>query len=698
MPLSNSCTIKAFKDNVAAEIRAGKKNDQAVAIAHDALRKACEAAGKDIPNTVKKIATVEKEKTLVDEALENIRKTASGWSYVVLKEELAKGAYKGPDKKKKKTEKGFLQGHPDGGMHAHGLNRRSSKTSDDGAHMHVFVLPGTEEMLVTHSSGAHEHVISDDGGSTREDGAHSHTIYISSVGEFETSIGGEHAHALMVETSGFGGEHKHTLKLPDGTVIESLSVAEYVERFINIKESEPTYLPHAWWITDAFNEIRSLQDEIEWLYAQNTTEFEILMEKFAKTGEIPALPTTFWRVESVEKDQILCGLDGFDALLEASLAEGVTVEKGDVVEVEHPARIVGVSKCSQPSSVEVVALTIEHIERIKEATDCVEFKGAEDARLVFVASTPSQIELARKEAIVGPDGEIFRDQYLKRIGIEAKEVAKGFAIPVSCETPDEDTIDLWRDNLLKELARFPHAHVVALGKIAKEALGPLAKFYLPHPAAIRKTGETKEIARKSKQIRAALDTVQENAKNAPSSGTEPSHGTTERTLAESVSGQRELLSFRVSKDQIRSEEQVVYCVAVDPYQFDLHDDWISPYETQKTAWAFQENSRIIGLRHKDFADATLVETHLVEYPEGQHELAMKNEPHSVFRRQFGKDVVHSGTWIVGIRLGDELWELHKQGELDSVSIGGFSYRIPCSKDAIPEVTFIDQGPITKFAQ
>ncbi len=40
MPLKKSCTGKAFKANVKAEIKAGKPQKQAVAIAYDVKRKA----------------------------------------------------------------------------------------------------------------------------------------------------------------------------------------------------------------------------------------------------------------------------------------------------------------------------------------------------------------------------------------------------------------------------------------------------------------------------------------------------------------------------------------------------------------------------------------------------------------------------------------------------------------------------------
>jgi hypothetical protein len=51
MPLAKSCSIDAYKANIAELIRSGKPKDQAVAIAHDTLRESCKAEGKSVPRT-----------------------------------------------------------------------------------------------------------------------------------------------------------------------------------------------------------------------------------------------------------------------------------------------------------------------------------------------------------------------------------------------------------------------------------------------------------------------------------------------------------------------------------------------------------------------------------------------------------------------------------------------------------------------
>lgn len=43
MPLDHRCSVDAFKRNIETEVKAGKKRDQAVAIAFSTLRRACGA-------------------------------------------------------------------------------------------------------------------------------------------------------------------------------------------------------------------------------------------------------------------------------------------------------------------------------------------------------------------------------------------------------------------------------------------------------------------------------------------------------------------------------------------------------------------------------------------------------------------------------------------------------------------------------
>jgi hypothetical protein len=100
--------------------------------------------------------------------------------------------------------------------------------------------------------------------------------------------------------------------------------------------------------------------------------------------------------------------------------------------------------------------------------------------------------------------------------------------------------------------------------------------------------------------------------------------------------------------------------------------------------------RVIGLQHSVKANADLLESHIEQYPTHDDYLkAMRGEPHRVTRRPFGDDFVHSGSWIVGVRLGKEEWELVRKGELNAFSPGGSGIRIPITTEDMPQVTFVD---------
>ena len=132
---------------------------------------------------------------------------------------------------------------------------------------------------------------------------------------------------------------------------------------------------------------------------------------------------------------------------------------------------------------------------------------------------------------------------------------------------------------------------------------------------------------------------------------------------------------------------------LDPYSVDLQNEWVPPAAIEDTAHDFLEKSRVVGLRHTGKADASVVESWVELYPSTKdREAALDNLPHRVFRRAFGDDVIHSGSWVAGVRLSDELWDQFQQGELGAFSVGGFSFKTKVSVDAMPEVDFVDLSP------
>ncbi len=159
----------------------------------------------------------------------------------------------------------------------------------------------------------------------------------------------------------------------------------------------------------------------------------------------------------------------------------------------------------------------------------------------------------------------------------------------------------------------------------------------------------------------------------------------------------ELSGHEVSIAKLETDplKKIVYGVVIDPYgengaQADAHNDWIPPKSVEECAHDFMLGDAIIGMQHEKQAQAKLVESHIEQYPNRQDYLkAMRGEDHRVTRRKFGDDVVHSGSWIIGVQLGEAEWELYEKGEINAFSPGGTGFRVPLAEDEMPEVMFVD---------
>jgi hypothetical protein len=141
-------------------------------------------------------------------------------------------------------------------------------------------------------------------------------------------------------------------------------------------------------------------------------------------------------------------------------------------------------------------------------------------------------------------------------------------------------------------------------------------------------------------------------------------------------------------------KRVVYGVVLDPYLVgDAHNDWVSAQEIEEAAHGWMAGSRVIGLEHNgEDKGATVVESWLHPYPTTEdYQAAIKGEPHQAYRSKFGDDVVHSGSWILGVKLSPERWADVQEGKLNAFSIGGTGTREPMSEAERPVVDFIDQG-------
>lgn len=558
----------------------------------------------------------------------------------------------------KRVSKGFLNQDPEGGMHAHGLDRRHSKTFNDGGHLHLWVMPGSGELVISNEDGFHEHAI--DGDKTATDGQHSHKVQLPSGDVAETSLGGIHSHQLMVETSGFDGLHKHALILPDGTEVQSLSPAEFVESLASPPEGAP--LPSASEISGAMMSMR-----------------RIFAESALPTEDLPPLP-----------EAVLMSRDGKNIPIPAFAVE---TTDGDIVDIDVKGEFLGISKHVEADSEEFVAETTARWDEIRKHTRQVPFTGPKDAPLLFIAGAPNELELARRQGFVGEDALAFQKTYLSPLNLKKSDVGIGFAMPVlPLGSLTAELCREWSDHLVGALKTYSKAKVVAIGKTAREVLteAGIKCYSMPHPTAIRKGWDTEEVSRKIRLIAKALDVTLlpvQDVLTYRKSG--PSQGHALGTLAEAISKMRKMGSVECRITKSNADLQIVYGVVLDPYRVDLEDEWVPPAEVQSTAHGFQKQSRVIGFEHLQRANAQLVESFIEPYPSNaDYQAALRNEPHSVTLRQYGNDWIHSGTWVAGVELGDKEWAQHSAGELDAFSVGGFSFKTNVALSAMPEIEII----------
>lgn len=317
--------------------------------------------------------------------------------------------------------------------------------------------------------------------------------------------------------------------------------------------------------------------------------------------------------------------------------------------------------------------------------------GPEGAPVAFVAASPSPLDIARGEPLVGLPGSTFVREYLTRLGLRKEDILMTHTVPVLTKDaegrprqPNAAELEQWDGWIHQELKRTQPEYVIALGKVAKAMLGDLADFVLPHPNAVRKFGDSGEVGRKLKAISRSL---RKGVDEPGYSGAQSDH----RGPADGEQGGADDLVVAILKAD--DAKQIVYGVVLDPYIVDTQNDWTPPADVESSAHDWLMKSRVIGLEHDGRApQAVPVESWLEPYPTPEdYRKAMAGEPHSAYRRKFGEDVVHSGAWVLGTKIGDGEWARVQAGELGAYSIGGLATRIPADVSAMPKVNFIDIG-------
>lgn len=715
MPLIDDCSEDAFQQNMASELEAGKSPDQATAIAHDVMRRACNAAGKPVPKKAK-------SREYLESALDSAKELLPAWVFAVIhqaalprsggrvrsrlrKLQAAARVSMNPPSLKSltselqkeieheiaslagesrlfgtregQTRKGLANGMEDAGAHAHGLDRRAGVTHMDGLHRHWFTVPGSDDLLCTSEDGVHGHSILDLGG---DGGQHSHMIEVRSGGgsytKLQTSIDGGHWHDEQLETTGFGGTHQHILKLVDGTEIKSMTVAEYVDKY-RLTDSVGPKMPPASEIANALSRIRMLDEEVMMLRSLPVEQ------AFAQLSSgMPISCDTNLSMEVVAKtiDGIDVSFADSDEAFSVSCAGTLELSEGDIVDVLGD-QVTKRSERLWPMTVEEASRHIDSLDDIRAMSRKIEWSGPADAKMVFIAAAPNQLESARGGGIVGADAEIFQKHYLTPLGLTRDDAAVGFISPHWMPDPvDSSRIAPWLDAAKEKIANYGEARVVAIGKAAKEALGDLVCAWVPHPAVVRKSGDTSQVDRKIRRL--ALDGAASMVDNNVTRS-ERSTG----PLADADGGpDKHVVVLKAD----RPEMQIVYGVVLDPNQIDSQNDWAPPGDIQSTAHGYLQKSRVVGLEHERRIQAKVVESFVEQYPtKKDYKAAMDGRPHKVTRRKFGDDYLHSGAWVLGVKLEDREWSDYKTGKLTGFSMGGFSVKTPFDASMMPKIEVVD---------
>lgn len=609
--------------------------------------------------------------------------------------------------KKKSKEKGFQIGTPDNGIHLHGV-ASLERTHVDGAHYHVFELPdGT--MVFTEEDGGHSHVIED--GFFQSEGDHAHRIIIDGQ-EYRTELDGGHSHDMLWETSALDGTHSHRLVLPTGETVESVKYRQggtsaamppaslFVEAMASLIEDVA--------IVDDIEDDEVSREGLEGIeIVQSEKDFESCQrgevvwsaneDGFFRRGKKAMITRAQFNGivgnlgHDGETNEILAIDPDRGGRRVVTFAENkIGADIGDCVLVEvdrQGAAIVGQSYLPDIVSDAGFALNVKKAHRV----DLLGFVGPEKSDVIFVCPQPNSLEMARGEPLVGADAEVFKAHYLDPIGLSKSDVRIGFACPV----PDVDEFNHydrdWSGWIKKQIQKSENAIVIALGRHARMALGPLADFSLPHPASIRRKGDSGEVSRKMKQITKRLDSRSGDLNNHGASDTLGA-----QRPADKQSGDK-AIRVRVAK-KAEGKERILLGVVLDPYRVDAHGTLVLPDVVESTAYGYMEKHQVIKVQHgqkEADAEARIVESFIEPYPSPEDRAAaMEGRPHKVTRRRYGDDLITSGTWVMGVRFGEEIYKAYERGEFTGFSIGALTYEVEADPSAVQ--SFFDSVEIVNL--
>jgi len=132
---------------------------------------------------------------------------------------------------------------------------------------------------------------------------------------------------------------------------------------------------------------------------------------------------------------------------------------------------------------------------------------------------------------------------------------------------------------------------------------------------------------------------------------------------------------------------------LSPDSEDAHGDMVPVNEIEETAHKYLDSSRTVGRQHSSLANANVVESYIVHYPSDEdYRKALSGENHNSYKIPFGNDYITSGTWVMGVKLGEDEYQAVRRGDITGFSIGGYGRRIKREKRDLPQITYLTMQP------
>jgi len=102
-------------------------------------------------------------------------------------------------------------------------------------------------------------------------------------------------------------------------------------------------------------------------------------------------------------------------------------------------------------------------------------------------------------------------------------------------------------------------------------------------------------------------------------------------------------------------------------RLDAHGEYMTAVELERSAWAYVQKYRDIGVVHLDGTEGagTVVESYIYRGPDWE-----------ITAPDGTETTIHAGDWLMGVIWQPEVWELIKSGELDGLSMQGYAIRRP----------------------